>query len=332
MHLPKFEYLEPGEIGEAVSLLEKFRGQCSILAGGTDLLVAMKQRRSTPGYVMSLARVSGLKQIREETGMISIGPLANLEDVATSEIIKQKLPILSEAAWEVGSPLLRTMATIGGNLCLDSRCRFYNQSEFWRGARPDCCKAGGDTCHVTNKQDVCYSTFSGDIAPALIALNAQIRLAGAAGEKWVSLASFYTGDGRKPNLLASGGNEIMVEIKVPLPAEGTRGLYRKYRFRESIDFPLVGLAVLLRVNAGDGTCQEARLVFTGVGSGPVEASEAVNKMLGKKIDEVTITAAAEIAASEVHPVRTDRVSPQFKKKIVRAMVVEAITELGGVRL
>lgn len=331
MHLPKFEYLEPGEIGEAASILEKYRGQCSIIAGGTDLLVAMKQRRKTPKYVISLAKVSKLKQIREEAGMIYIGPLATLEEVVASGHIQRRLPMLAQAAWEVGSPLLRTVATIGGNICLDTRCRFYNQSEFWRGARPDCCKAGGVICHVTNKENTCYSTFSGDIAPALIALNAQIQLIGDGDERWLPLAQFYTGIGRAPNLLAAGDNDILAGIKVPVPADGTKGLYRKYRFRESIDFPLVGLAALLRVDPGDGTCQEARLVFSGVGSRPVEASEAENSLIGKKLNGGIIAAAAEAAAGEVHPVKTDRVSPRFKKKIVKAMVGESFAELGGVK-
>lgn len=332
MHLPKFEYLEPEVISEAVSLLEKYRGKCSILAGGTDLLVAMKQRRQTPKYVLSLAKIAALKQIKIEAGMISIGPLATLEEVVASADIRAKLPLLAQAAWEVGSPLLRTVATIGGNLCLDTRCSFYNQSEFWRGARPDCHKAGGVTCHVTNKENVCYSTFSGDIAPALIALNAQIRLVGNGGERVLPLTQFYTGVGRTPNLLVAGDNEVLAEIIVPLPADGTRGSYRKYRFRESIDFPLVGLAALLRIDQRDGTCQEARLVISGVGSCPVQAIEAGNKLIGQKLNVETIAAAAEMAAVEVRPVRTDRVAPQFKKKIVRTMVTEVITELGGVKL
>lgn len=331
MHLPKFEYLEPIEIGEVVSILEKYRGQCSVIAGGTDLLVAMKQRRRTPKYVISLAKVPGLKHIREEAGMIFIGPLATLEEIVASGNIKKRLPMLAQAAWEVGSPLLRNVATIGGNLCLDTRCRFYNQSEFWRGARPDCCKAGGGICHVTNKENTCYSTFSGDIAPALIALNAQIKLQGDGDVRWLPLDKFYTGVGKAPNLLSAGDNDVLAEIKVPLPTGGTVGLYHKYRFRESIDFPLVGLAAVLRVDPGDGICQEARLVFSGVGSRPIQAAEAEKKLVGNKLNRVIIEAAAVMAADEVHPVKTDRVTPKFKKKIVKTMVVEAFTELGGVR-
>lgn len=332
MHLPKFEFLEPVAINEAVNLLGKYPGQCSVLAGGTDLLVAMKQRRQTPKYILSLAKISALKQIQEVAGRITIGSLTTLEEIIASAEIREKLPLLAQAAWEVGSPLLRNMATIGGNICLDTRCRFYNQSEFWRGAKPDCHKAGGVICHVTNKENVCYSTFSGDIAPALIALNAKIRLVGGSGERLLPLAQFYTGVGRKPNLLGANDNEILVEIKVPLLAEGTKGIYRKFRLRESIDFPLVGLAMILRIDSGTEICQDVRLVFSGVGSCPIQAKEAGNLLIGKKLDEETIAAAAEKAAGEVHPVKTDRVTPQFKKKIVRAMVAEVIAELGGVKL
>lgn len=331
MHLPKFEYLEPGEISEAVSMMDKYQGQCVIIAGGTDLLVAMKQRRKVPEYVISLANISGLKQIREEPGTISIGPLATLEEIATSRLIKEKLPLLAQAAWEVGSPLLRTVATIGGNICLDTRCKFYNQSEFWRSARPDCIKAGGVICHVTNKENTCYSTFSGDAAPALIALNAQIRLNGGGDEGWLPIDQFYTGVGKAPNLLASGKNGVLTEIKIPLLADGIKGLYRKYRFRESLDFPLVGLAALLKIDSGEGICRDARLIFGGVGSGPVRAFTAESKLIGQKLDENLIAAAAEAAAVEVHPVKTDRVSPQFKKRIVKSMVSEAFSELGGIK-
>ncbi|MDD4169577.1 MAG: xanthine dehydrogenase family protein subunit M [Desulfotomaculaceae bacterium] len=329
MRLPKFQYLEPATLAETIPLLMEHQGRSKVIAGGTDLLVALKQRLHTPAYLISLSNLAALKGIREEDGMVTIGPLTTLEGVSAAPLIREKLPGLAQAAWEVGSPLLRPMATIGGNLCLDNRCRFYNQSLFWRSARQPCCKAGGKVCHVTNKENACFSTYSGDVAPVLIALQAEIKLVGSQGERILPLEQFYTGDGRRPNLIGGGEAELLTEIRIPLSSH-TGCMYKKYRLRDSIDFPVVGVAVALRLDQPQGICREAKIVITGVGSRPVEATQAGEKLTGREMRPEFILAASETAAAEIHPVRTDQVGPSFKRHLVRVMVAEIIRELGGV--
>jgi len=282
LRLPEFKYHEPENLQEATNLISEFNGRYGIIAGGTDLMVKMKQGLQNSQYLISLDKIQALKTIREEAGNIIIGSMNTLDDIVNSEIIKEKLPCLKQAAWEVGSPLLRSMATIGGNICLNTRCRFYNQSYFWRSSRETCCKAGGHICHVTNQKDACYSTFVADTVPALIAYDASIKLVGVDKTRKLSLAEFYTGDGRMPNQILKGSNEILTEIEIPIPTDDIRSVYHKFRVRESIDFPLVGVAVMMK-GKEEKHCQDARLVLTGVGSAPVEAKLAREKIIGRQL-------------------------------------------------
>ena len=329
MRLPRFHYFEPGTLEGTLSLLEEHRDRCKVLAGGTDLLVAMKRRLQTPANVISLAGVPLLDGISENNGTLVIGPMTTLERIAGAPEIHEKVPGLARAAWEVGSPLLRTVATIGGNLCLDTRCRFYNQSRFWRTTKGPCCKTGGDRCHVTGRENTCYSSFSGDVAPMLIALGAAIKLVNRQGERILPLKDFYTGDGRRPNLFSDGSSGIMTSIQVPIPSRQAKSTYRKFRFRESIDFPVVGVAVTIEKSHNEAACQDIRIVLTGVGSRPVEALGARQQALGRILSPAVVATMAETAASEVHPVRTDTVTPYYKRNLARIMVAEAIEELGG---
>lgn len=328
MRLPEFKYFEPENLQKATNLISEFNGQYGIIAGGTDLMVKMKQRLQNSQYIISLDKITALKTIREEAGNIIIGPMNTLDEVVNSEIIKEKLPSLKQAAWEVGSPLLRSVATIGGNICLNTRCRFYNQSYFWRSSRETCYKAGGHICHVTNKKDACYSTFAADTVPALIAYDASVKLTGAGGTRKLPLADFYTGDGRMPNQILKGSNEILTEIEIPIPTDDIRSVYYKYRVRESIDFPLVGVAVMMN-SREEKQCQDARIVLTGVGSAPVEAKLAREKLLGRQLNSDLISEVAAIAVSEIHLVKTDLMSPNYKRRIAQVIVEKAIREVGG---
>ncbi|MHB1406233.1 MAG: FAD binding domain-containing protein [Desulfitobacteriaceae bacterium] len=327
MRLPRFDYLEPETLAKACGLLQIHSGESQVVAGGTDLLVAMKQKRQKPKYLIALDKIHELKEIKSEDKAIIIGPLTSLQDIADSPLVRSKLPMLAQAAWEIGSPLIRSIATIGGNLCLDNRCRFYNQTSFWRQANDPCRKAGGVKCLVTGQEDRCHATFSSDVAPVLIALGAHITLRNADGESAIPLADFYTGKGESPN---RADGSILTSIQIPLPREGTCGIYRKYRKRESIDFPLVGVAVT--INLKGTTCTEAQIVLTGVGSGPVIASNAANKLIGHKLNPQVVSACAEAAVKGIAPFRTDLSTPGYKRKIVGLLVAESILELGGIRV
>lgn len=328
MHLPKFQYREPGGLDEALNLLAEHQGRCKVIAGGTDLLVALKQRRHLPKYLISLDKLAPLKGIREIDGVFTIGALTTMAELIAAPLIQDRLPGLAQAAREVGSPLHRSLATIGGNLCLDTRCRFYNQSSFWRSARPTCCKMGGKVCHVTNKQNACFATYAGDMAPLLIALRASVKLASSRGERVLPLDRFYTDNGRHPN--QAQDTEILTEIQMPAPAGGVTGTYKKYRERAAIDFPVVGVAVALQMDQPTGTCRDLKIVITGAGSRPVEASLAAQKLLGQELRSELIAEAATTAAKEIRPVKTSHITPRFKRQITSLLVEETIKELGGI--
>ncbi len=329
MRLPELEYHEPDSIDGAVKVLNKnYNG--AVIAGGTDLLVALKQRLQVPDYLLSLEKITSLKEMEKINGTFTIGPMCLLKDIASSQRIEENLPALKHSAWEVGSPLLRATATIGGNICLNTRCRFYNQSLFWRSSREPCCKAGGSVCHVTGKKDTCYAAFCADIPPVLIAYGASIKLAGPNGERSLPLEEFYTGNGRTPNKIMAGSGEILTEIKIPFQ-QNAKSSYRKFRHRDSIEFPLVGVAVTLHMDEKD-LCTEARIVLTGLSTAPIVAAKGAERLIGKKLNSELIFQAAEGASSEAHPLKTDLSSPRYKREVARVIIAEAIAEAGGVEI
>lgn len=325
MRLPEFSYLEPKTVREACALLRQERGCARVLAGGTDLIVAMKQRRQLPSAVINLKSVAGLDSLEEEQGYLRIGALTSLEKLAKTDLVRQKVPLLAQAAFEVGSPLLRTRGTLGGNLCLDTRCKYYNQSEFWRSSNPPCYKAGGLRCLVTNKEKACFAAYSGDTAPALIALGARIVLSGEQEDRVISLRDFYTMESKFPHILNTQEYEILSEVQVPIPGAGNRSVYLKYRRRKSIDFPEAGVAISLDL---DGPiCRTAAIVLTGVGSGPLPVEEVNQILPGQTLDEETISRAAEAASRAARPVKTGMLSPQYKRRLVADLVSEGLKSI-----
>ncbi|NMB35827.1 MAG: hypothetical protein GX989_06015 [Firmicutes bacterium] len=332
MRLLEFDYFEPRNLEDAVTKVREFDGNYQIIAGGTDLLTALKQRLSAPAGLVSLDHISSLKDIWEEDDVITIGAMCTLEDVLSSSLIAEKLPALNQAAWDVGSPLLRPLATIGGNICLNTRCRFYNQSSFWRSSRDTCYKAGGNICHVTNKRDSCVATFSADIPPVLIAHGARVRLAGPKGVRTLPLEQFYTADGRFPHVIMAGSGEILQEIEVPLPAPQVSCVYHKFRMRESIDFPVLGVAVMLKLGEKKSGkyCEDACLVITGAEPAPVEAVQAREELLHRRLEPGLLARVAEIAASEIHPIKTSLISPRYKREIAKIIVTDALKKAGGI--
>lgn len=327
MRLSEFDYYEPETVEQAVDMMGQ-DGKGEVIAGGTDLLVSLKQRLQVPDYLVDLENIPSLREIKVYDGVISIGALCTLNEIINSSIIKEKLPAFKKAAGEVGSPLLRSIATVGGNICLNTRCRFYNQSLFWRSTRGPCYKAGGEKCHLTGKKEACYSAFSADIPPVLIAHDCKIRLTGPQGVRTVPLQDFYTGDARFPNLLLKGSGEVLTSVEVPLPHFRTSSTYRKFRLRDSIDFPLIGAAVLLQLDE-NSVCEDVRVVCTGTPARPVKIGAAQNELVGSRLDENALFAAAKSAAAEIHPLKTDLVSPRYVREVSKVVIAEALSEAGG---
>ena len=318
MRLPKFKYFEPGDLKEADSIL-KSESSAKILAGGTDLLVNMKHRIECPAAIVNIKRIGDLDYIRSDNGNIRIGALTPLKRLHMSTDIKDNFPGLAQAAAAVGSYHHQVMGTLGGNICQQNRCMFFNQSRWWRSARPTCFKAGGEICHVLNKKEVCYSTYCGDMAPTLMVVNAKISLANAEGSREVPIQDLYTGDGKNP--LSFSTNEIMTEICIPAEENDGVSVYIKFANRDSIDFPIVGTALWASMEK-----KEYRVAFTAVDRKPVRASNVEAFLNGKKLDEKVITEASALAAKQAKPVKTSVYSPSHKRRMMGQLLQNAVKE------
>ena len=307
MRLPKFDYFEPKDINEAVSILQN-EPAARILAGGTDLLVNMKHRVECPPIVVNIKRLADLNYIRQDNGDIRIGALTPLKEIYMTASVKDNLPGLAQAASAVGSYHHQVMGTLGGNICQQNRCKFFNQSQWWRRSRPTCFKAGGEICHVVNKKEICYSTYCGDLAPALLALNAAIRVAGNGGEREMPLKEFFTGNGIAP--LNLDGAEILTEIVIPRVSTKGVLIYMKFANRASIDFPIVGTAFWASTDQN-----KYRVAFTAV--------DRKACLQDKELNDENITEACDLAAKEAKPVKTSVYSASHKRKMMGLLLRSA---------
>jgi len=324
MRLPWFQFKAPTSVAEAARILAGEGPQGMLIAGGTDLLPNMKRRQQTPATLISLSRVEGLKKIANGSGL-RLGAGLTLTEVVGTPAVREKYRGLWQAAAQVATPHLRNMGTLGGNLCLDTRCNYYNQNEDWREAIGYCMKREGTTCWVATASKRCLAVSSTDTAPALIALGARVRLVSAAGGRELDLAGLYNNDGidyitRKPD-------EILTEVVLP-EAEGWRSTYWKLRRRGSFDFPLLGVAAAARA-APDGTVLEARLVLGAVSSQPVVASKASGFLVGKKLTDEVIAEAGTLAASRAKPMDNTDLDVYWRKEVVPSYVGYALRELRG---
>jgi 4-hydroxybenzoyl-CoA reductase subunit beta len=326
MQLPRFEHLEPESLAEVLAMLAEHAGDAKPIAGGTELLVSMKQGLVAPDYLVDLKGVAGLDVIDEEDGGLRIGALTRLADVIRSPVVQQRWPVLAQAAAAVGAPPLQQMGTVGGNLCLDTRCFYFNQSGSWRKIRGACYKTGGDACHVVKDGKRCLATYQGDVAPVLVALGTTVRIVGNEGERVVPLGDLYTGKGKRP--LALDPEEVLVEVRLPAADPKTRGDYQKLRYRGSMDFPLVGVAAVL-TGDGSGVCTDASVVLTSVGRGPLVVEGASQMLQGQEITEQVAARAAEAAYQAAHPVNNVGSDAAYRRKMVRVLTRRAILNAVG---
>ena len=316
MRLPKFEYFEPKHINEAVSILQN-EPAARILAGGTDLLVNMKHRVECPPVLVNIKRIADLNYIRQDNGDIRIGALTPLKGIYTTAPVKDILPGLAQAASAVGSYHHQVMGTFGGNICQQNRCKFFNQSQWWRSSRPTCFKAGGEICHVVNKKEICYSTYCGDLAPALLTLNAGIRVAGNGGERKIPLQELFTCNGKAP--LNLNGAEIVTEIVIPQVSLKGVLIYMKFANRASIDFPIVGTAFWASTEQN-----EYRVAFTAVDRKPLRGLNIEACLQGKELNDENIAEACDLAAKEAKPVKTSVYPATHKRKMMGLLLRGAV--------
>lgn len=321
MRLPRFEHFEPRSVDEALEFLAEHAEEAKLIAGGTELLVSMKLGLLAPGYLVNLKEIPELNFIAHDQEGLRIGALTKLATLVRSEVVKDSYPILAQAAGCVAAPPVQEMGTLGGNLCLNTRCFYYNQSQFWRDARSRCYKTGGDTCHVVKGGNRCFATYQADIAPALIALQADVKIARKGGERTIPLTELYTGKGRRP--LALEADEVLLEVRVPRTLAEWSGDYQKLRYREALDFPLVGVAIALSTDHAQ-ICRKANLVLTAVGTGPIVVEEGRKLLEGQKMTGGLVDQVADAAFEAAHPVDNIGSTPSYRRKMVRVLTKRAI--------
>jgi 4-hydroxybenzoyl-CoA reductase subunit beta len=284
----------------------------------------MKRRQFEPKVLVGL---SGLPDGREiaigSDGGFEIGGLATLEAVERSPLLVSRVPALARAAGLVSSPILRHMGTIGGNLAVDTRCTYYNQTYDWRKAIHFCMKKDGDTCWVAPSSPRCWAVASSDTAPVLIALDASVALVGPSGERLLPVRELYRHDGIE--FTTRKREEVLAAIHFP-PPNGLRATYWKLRRRGSIDFPILGVAAAI-ATAKDGTVTKARIVLTAVESAPVEAEKAEALLVGKKLDDDLIEEAASLAYRPARPLDNTDLTHAYRKKMAKVYVARALREL-----
>ena len=324
MSLPEFKLLRPHTTAEAVALLAQHAGDIRILAGGTDLLPSMQQKLFAPQYVLDIRRIAELRGVRQQsTGAVEIGALTALTDVEHSDLLRRHFRVLHEAAKTVASPVLRNMGTIGGNICLDTRCLWYNQSLQWRKSCAFCIKKDGDLCHVAPGGTKCWAAFSGDTPAALLCLDAEIEIASAAGIRRAKLAEFYTGLGDNYRKLAA--NELLTRVFLPASSAGRRGVYRKLRIRGSIDYPLAGVAVVLKQS--NGHIEDVRIGLTAVNPAPVLVKGATELLAGRRVTEEWAEAAGVLAAQTAKPLTTSALTAEYRREMIRVFTKRAVFSL-----
>ncbi len=324
MSLPPFEVLRPRNLDAAIAALARYGTEAQMVAGGTDLIPSMRQGLFAPKVLLDLKglRELGFVRFDPEQGL-TVGALTTISALAESRVIARHFPVLHAAAKSVASPLLRNMGTLGGNLCLDTRCLYYNQSAFWRESLGGCIKKDGAVCHVAPGSDRCWAVFSGDTAAALLALGARVQVASPKGRREVALADFYVNDGLV--CMNKAHDEIVTSIDVPAASAGWVGTYKKLRIRQSIDYPLAGVAVAMRKN-GDGTCLQARLALTAVNPAP-KLVKAAEVLAGKRYDPTLVEEVAADAIRTGKPLRTSASTMEYRRHMIRVFVRRALQEL-----
>jgi 4-hydroxybenzoyl-CoA reductase subunit beta len=330
--LPTFEYRAARTVEEALAWLSESsrvgekgpEARVMLMAGGTDVLPNMKHRLFTPQVIVGLRGVRELRGIASDTERgLRLGAGVSLAEVAASPLMRGGYTALAQAAESVSTPQLRHMGTLGGNLCLDTRCNYYNQSDSWRKALDFCLKKGSDICRVAPNGQGCYAVSSCDTAPVLIALDATVRIAARDGERIVPVSALYHDDGIHPVHLRD--DEVLCDVTVPPLADGWRSAYLKYRIRGSFDFPIVGVAVAARFDGE--TCTQARVVLQAVATHPI-ALPAVDEMLqNQRWTPELLDAAAEEAYRMSHPMDNTSGTIALRRRMVRAYMRRALESL-----
>ena len=309
--LAEFRLAQPGTVKEAVAACLKYPGS-RFVAGGTDLLVNMRRGISSPDLLVDLSGIDELAEIATDARGVTIGAGVTLATLASNMAVASQYRALVQAASAIAGPGHRVMGTVGGNLCLDTRCIYYNQSEWWRHANAYCLKNRGDVCHVAPQGQRCHAAFSGDLAPALLVYGAEIDIAGTQGLRRIPLSDLYVEDGKAHLTLAAG--ELIVAVH--LPAAPPPSAYEKVRVRGAIDFPLAGVAAALTLSAANVGL--LRIALTGTNSRPFLLA-GTETFAGRPVDEKLLQEVDRLVQKQVQPMRTTIASANYRRVAAAAL-------------
>lgn len=325
--LPPFQFHSPKSVAEAVALLGAHGAKAKLVAGGTDLLPNMKHKLFTPEHVIGLNGVRELHRIGERDGALVVGAMTTIAELARDERVSTIFPSLSKAAVQIAGPQLREMGTLGGNLALDTRCVYYNQTYFWRKALGFCLKKDGTVCHVVKGGQKCVAAASNDTAPVLLSLNATVRLESPRGGRDLPLEQFYVADGIRNTVLEP--DELLTEVRVPLPEGRLVTGYQKLRIRASIDYPALTVAVAAQLKS-DGTAESIRMVLSALGSRP-HPVKRLEHLFGKPLDKAAIEELGQIAYKQCHPLTNINVDTGWRRQMIPVFVRRAWAQALAVR-
>lgn len=312
-YLPSFTVERPDSVEQAVALYAG-SDNARYLAGGTDLLVNTRRGIEQPELLVALERIDELKSADVTDAGLRIGAGISLQKVSAMKAVREMYPAVAEAAGAVAGPTHREYGTLGGNLCLDTRCIYYNQSEWWRAANSYCLKHRGDVCHVAPGGKRCFAAFSGDVAPALLVHEAEVEIASPAGRRSMPLAELYRNDGMDHLTLAPG--ELVVAVHLPVATAGLPSAYAKSRVRGSIDFPLAGVAVAMK-RGGEGPA-DLRIALTGVSPHPFVVS-GLAQLAEHGLDESDLNALRDKVQSQAKAMKTTTVAPHYRRRVAGAL-------------
>jgi len=325
MRLPLFEFRAPQTVAEAVRILDGEGPQAMPLAGGTDLLPNMKRRQQVPRTLMSLQRLQELHRLELTDAGSRVGACVTLSEIAAERRFRNGMTALAQAASFVATPQIRNMATLGGNLCLDTRCNYYDQNYEWRKSIGFCLKKDGDICWVAPGSAKCMAVSSTDTAPALMALGARVRLVSRSGEREVPLTELYQNDGIR--YITRQPSELLTEVLLD-SFEGWKSTYWKLRRRGSFDFPVLSVAAAVRLS-DQGLVADARIVVGSVACLPLVATEASRSLVGRPLDQESIAQAAALGARIAKPLDNTDFDMTWRKRVTAEFVTYALRELRG---
>ena len=326
LRLPPIDLRTPATVQEAAQLIAT--GDVRIVAGGTDLWPNMKRRHQKAETVVSLMSIPGLDNIDSNKADIRIGATATLASIIRDDKIRERFPAFARALASISSPPLRNMGTIGGNLCVDTRCNYYNQTEEWRRSIDYCLKEDGEICWVATKSPRCWAHTASDSAPMLCALDAKVKLESASGERELPLKDIYVDDGI--DYLAKKSDEILTEVTVPGSSDAThcRSAFWKLRRRGSIDFATLSVAAAVWTDDHDVVTQ-ASMYLGAVGSAPMAVLEIESVLIGNKITEESIAKIAHAAHKIAQPMDNTDFAASWRGKMTVQYVSAALREIAG---